>query len=102
MGGRVRRSATQPNETETSAMKRLQHARNFRRTLELDVLEGRQLLTALHGAAVPAVDAIYMNLLKRMPDAGGLSGFTQALQTGSSLAQVANTVVTSPEFLGDN
>jgi serralysin len=85
-------------------MNRPQHARNFRRPLVVDELEGRQLLTgtALHGAAVSTLNALYSTMLDRQPDSSGLAGFSQALQGGQTLAQVTTVIATSPEYLGDN
>jgi glucose/arabinose dehydrogenase len=45
--------------------------------------------------------ALYQDALNRSPDAGGLAGFTQALNQGLSRQQVAAATFASPEYLRD-
>jgi hypothetical protein len=49
-----------------------------------------------------AVTTLYLDLLGRSPDAGGLNSFSQALQNGATVAQVADVIVTSTEFIRGN
>jgi glucose/arabinose dehydrogenase len=45
--------------------------------------------------------ALYQDALSRSPDAGGLAGFTQALNQRVSRQRVAAAIFASPEYLGD-
>lgn len=44
------------------------------------------------------IACIYLNLFRRTPDEGGISGWTNAVLNGYSIAQVAEGFLTSPEF----
>ena len=52
--------------------------------------------------ATNSVDTLYLDLLGRDPDTGGLNGWVQALQSGMTVQQVAAGIVTSTEFIQDN
>ncbi len=49
-----------------------------------------------------AVTALYETAFDRAPDEGGLAQFTNGLQGGLTLAQVAADLAASPEFLADH
>ena len=48
------------------------------------------------------ITELYHTALNRIPDAAGLSAFTNALQNGASMLQVAQAIVASPEFAADH
>jgi hypothetical protein len=52
---------------------------------------------ASHGSGDAFVVGLYNDVLGRTPDAAGQAGWTQALQTGASLSQVALAFLTTPE-----
>jgi hypothetical protein len=59
--------------------------------------------TVSAGVFTPNNDAaevarLYYGLLNRAPDAGGLQGFTNALENGASLPQLAQSILGSPEY----
>jgi hypothetical protein len=53
---------------------------------------------ASHASTSDFVAGLYNDLLGRTPDAAGQGGWTQALQTGASSAQVALAFLSTPEF----
>ena len=58
--------------------------------------------TTTPATASSIVTTLYEELLDRMPDALGLSANTQALENGASIAQVADVIVQSGEFIQSN
>jgi hypothetical protein len=48
------------------------------------------------------ITELYHTAFGRVPDLGGLAAFTGALQNGSTMLQVAQDIVASPEFAADH
>ena len=67
--------------------------------LNVEHLEDRSLPSAANSAFV---SQLYMTVLNRPADAGGLAAWTAALDAGTvTQAQVAHDFMTSPEFYTD-
>jgi hypothetical protein len=64
-----------------------------------DVLVASPEYLQLHGGTNEGfLDAVYIDVLNRLPDAGGLAWFMQTLGNGQSQAAVADVVFNSAEF----